>query len=342
MKPPKRRPKVPQWVVPVVGLLVSGLSLYFSFRKFDYTQFGHDVRTLIWPWVILAIAAELTSYIIDSWRWLVILSPAEQPTLLQCVQATFIGVLGNDVLLLKAGELIRPFLLTRWARVPFSLSMTAAVVERIMDGVVMVTLFYIVTADISNTPAWMRDGMFVLSVSVAIIAAIILFVLFYRSHAHRIVSGRSWTAKFLHLLEEIHMLGNWRTLACAFAMSFFYFLCQFLAVLCLGRAGNFDFGLRESAFVLLGMRLVTMIPNAPGNVGTFQLAFETSLRVLMVESFNAKSFALIAYVVMQWTPALVGVLCVALTGMSIGEIHKQAHHAHRENEELRGGVIEAG
>ena len=192
----KRRPKVPKWVVPVVGLLVSGLSLYFSFRKFDYTQFGHDVRTLIWAWVILAIAAELVSYVIDSWRWLVILSPAEQPTLLQCVQATFIGVLGNDVLLLKAGELIRPFLLTRWACVPFSLSMTAAVVERIMDGIVMVTLFYVVTADISNTPTWMRDGMFVLGIFIAVIAALILFVLFYRSHAHRIVSGRSWTAKF--------------------------------------------------------------------------------------------------------------------------------------------------
>lgn len=332
--PGNSRRRAPSWLVPVAGLTVSAVSLYFSFSKFDFGQFKHDVVTLIWPWVVLGVLAELLSYVIDAWRWLVVLSPAEQPTLLQCTQATFIGVLGNDVLLFKAGEIIRPYLLTRWAKVPFSLSMTAAIIERIMDGVMMSAMFYLVTSGaITNVPALMRDGMFVLTLGVAAVAAVLLFILFYKSHAHRVVSGRKWTAKFLHILDEIHLLGCWRTLAAALALSVIYFLMQFLAVLCLARAFNFDFGLRESAFLLLGMRLVTMVPNAPGNVGTFQLAFESALRVLMVERFNATSFALIAYVAMQWTPALVGAICVALTGMSIGEIHKHAHHAHREHQD---------
>jgi uncharacterized protein (TIRG00374 family) len=338
MSPPpavKRRPRIPKWFIPALGFVVSIVSLYFSFRKFDYAALGHDVVRLSWLWVVLGVSLELLSYVVDAWRWLVILSPAEQPTLMQCMQSTFIGLFANDILPAKAGEIIRPYLLTRWAGVPLSLSITSAVLERIFDGIAMVISFYLVTYDMPGLPMFLRDVMFTLGTTLFIITAIILFILFYRSHAHRVVSGRTWAAKFIHVLEELHLLGNWRTLGIAFAQSFLYFLLQFSAVMCLAHADNFDFGLKESAFLLLVVRVATMIPNAPGNIGAFQFFFEQGLRLLMVESFNAKSFALIAYFFLTAPPLIVGAISVALTGMSIGEMHKQAHHAHREHEQSR-------
>ena len=170
-----------------------------------------------------------------------------------------------------------------------------------------------------------------LTLSLTAITAVFLFVLFYKGHAHRVVSGRPWMAKFVHLLDEIHLLGNWRTLGIAFAQRFLFLLCQVLAVFCLARAFNFDFGLFESTFVLLVIRLITLIPNAPGNIGSFQLACEQALRMLLVETGNAKSFALIAYFFITVSPMVVGAIAVMLTGLSIGELHKQAHHAHREH-----------
>jgi len=330
-----KKSRVPGWLFPAAGFAVSIVSLYFAFRKFDYDQLGRDVEHLLWPWVLLGITFELATYVVDGWRWLVILSPAEQPTLVQCVRATFIGIFANDVLPAKAGELIRPYLLHKWAEVPLSLSITSAAVERIMDGIAMVLLLYLSALDIPNLPGWLRDGMATLSIVIGAITAVFMFVLFYRTHAHRMVSGNKWSLKFIHLLEEIHLLGNWRSLGTAFGLTFVYFLCQFVAMFCLARAFNFDFGLKESAFVLLVVRLITMIPNAPGNIGVFQEACEQGLRMLMVESFNAKSFALIAYFFITAPPLVVGAISVMLTGMSIGEIHKHAHHAQREHEKSR-------
>ena len=265
-----KRPKVPNWLFPAAGFAVSIVSLFLAFRKFDYGELGRDVEHLIWPWVLLGVAFELVTYVVDGWRWLVILSPAEQPSMLQCTRATFIGIFANDVLLLKAGELIRPYLLTRWAGVPLSLSFTSAAIERIMDGIAMVSLFYLTSLDVPNLPWELRDSMFVFAVIVGSVTAVFLLVLFYRTHAHRVVSGGKWTCKFIHLLEEIHLLGNWRTLGIGFALTFLYFLCQFLAMFCFARAFNFDFGLKDSAFVLLVIRFVTLVPAAPGNLGVFQ------------------------------------------------------------------------
>jgi uncharacterized protein (TIRG00374 family) len=331
----KRRPRVPKWLVPALGFAVSIVSCYFAFRKFDYGQLGRDFEHLLWPWVILGVACELGSYVIDAWRWLVILSPAEEPTLLQCIQATFIGLFANDVLPAKAGEVIRPYLLSRWADVPLSLSITSAAMERLMDGVAMVICFYIASYGMVGLPMWLRDGMGTLATAVGVITAVFLFILFYKKHAHSVVSGSKWTAKFVHLLEELHLLGCWNTLGIAFLLSFGYFLLQFLAVFCLARAYNFDFGLREATFVLLVVRLITLVPSAPGNIGSFQFICEQALRMLMVESFNAKSFAAIAYFFVTAPPLIVGAITVMLSGLNIGELHKQANHAHREHEESR-------
>src|SRR5277367_6101591 len=136
----------PKWLIPTLGFAVSLISLWLVFRRFDFDQLARDVRSISWPWVAAAVAAELLCHVVDAWRWLVILSPAERPTLLQAVQATFIGMFANDVLPAKAGEIIRPYLLTTWARVPLSLSITSAVIERIFDGITLVIIFFL-TAD---------------------------------------------------------------------------------------------------------------------------------------------------------------------------------------------------
>lgn len=324
--------KVPKWLVPALGFSVSVASLYIVFRKFPFEQLRHDVQTLAWIWVVAAVLAELTSHVVDAWRWMVILSPAEKPTLIQCVQSTFIGLFANDVLPAKAGEVIRAFLLTRWAAVPLSLSLTSAFLERVFDGVAMVIVFFLVSRDVGNLPAWLREGMGTLALTLFIIMTLFLLVLFYRSHAHRVVSGNPWTSRFCHLLEELHLLGNAKTLGAGFALSFVYLFLQVLSVWCLGHAANYDFGLKESAFLLLVIRLGTMIPNAPGNIGAFQFFGEQALKMLMVESFNAKSFSAILYVVITASSGIVGGIAVMLTGLSVGELHKQAHHAHREHE----------
>src|SRR5271170_3653480 len=73
--PPKSR-RIPKWLVPTVGYSIAIASLIWVFHAFDYQQLGQDLRTLHWGWVIAGILLNIAVYLVDAWRWKVLLSPA--------------------------------------------------------------------------------------------------------------------------------------------------------------------------------------------------------------------------------------------------------------------------
>jgi glycosyltransferase 2 family protein len=319
--------KIPEWVLPAVGYAVSAASLFWVFKRFDFVSLWSDVRALEWIWIVVGVACEMTSHVVDAWRWKVILQPAEDAPFWVCVEATFVGLFANDVLPAKAGEIIRAYLLAVSSEVPIALALMSAAIERLFDGLVMFLVFFAITLDMRNVGG-LRSGMGLLGFITMGVLAIMLFILFYKSHAHTVISGNKFAVKFIHLLDELHRIGDLRALGTAFAISFLYLLLQICAVAALARADSFDFGLKEAAFVLLVLRLGTMIPNAPGNLGTFQFAAERALRLLTVEAASAKSFAAILYVFMTLPALVAGAISVAFTGVSIREIHHHARKAH--------------
>ena len=196
------RLKIPKWLVPTFGYAVALAALFLVFRGFDYRQLAHDVRTLRWGWVSLGIVLNLTVYIIDSWRWQILLSPAEEAPFGECTKAVFIGLVANGLLPAKAGEVIRCYLLSFWTDTPLSLALTSDAIGRVMDGIWMVLAFYLFTAGMTNIPRQFEDGAVALSVGIALLTAMLLFVLFRREHANSFVSGNKWATRFTQLLMK--------------------------------------------------------------------------------------------------------------------------------------------
>src|SRR5271156_5016866 len=100
--PPQHR-RIPRWLVPAAGYSIALASLIWVFHGFDYQQLIKDVRALHWGWVLLGIALNLAVYLVDAWRWSVLLRPAEIVPLDECVTAIFVGLVANGVLPAEAG-----------------------------------------------------------------------------------------------------------------------------------------------------------------------------------------------------------------------------------------------
>lgn len=301
---------------------VSIACLVWALRGYDFSQMR--AFSVKWGWVLLAVVFELAVYLVQAWRWMTLLSPVERPRFWETAQAIYIGLFASDVLPLRPGEIIRGYLLTIWAEIPISLTLTSMVVERVLDGIWLVAAFWVV-ASLIDMPPWLVDLAELVAAIVAVLAVVFLYILFRKQHAHTFLSGRSWGSKFLHVLDQLHQLGNWRTLARAFGITMLYWAAQILPVWALFRSYDMDLSIWAASAVLVIKSIGTAIPSAPGNLGVLQSMVTEALRPFSVELNVRVELSWLIWAVMTLPPLCAGFIAVLLTGRSIGEIH---HHAH--------------
>jgi uncharacterized protein (TIRG00374 family) len=321
---PARR-KIPRWLLMVVTYAVSAASLVWALRGYDFSEIYAAILSVNWGWVFLAVVLELCVYLLHAWRWQTLLSPVARPSFWETAQAIYIGLFASGVLPLRPGEIIRGYLLTVWAGIPLSLTLTSMVIERILDGIWLVIAFGIATS-LTTIPRALIDFAQALTIGVAAVAGVFLYVLFRKQHAHTFLSGRSWGRKFVHVLDQIHQLGDWRSVARAFGITCLFWIMQILPVWALFRSYDMDLSIWVASVVLIIKSIGTVIPSAPGNLGVFQSVVVLALGIFNVEHNVALELSVLAWAALTLPLLIVGFIAVLLTGSNIGEIH---HHAHK-------------
>jgi uncharacterized protein (TIRG00374 family) len=335
-----KRRGIPKWLLPVAGYGLSAVSLIWVFSKFPFAQLGEHLKTLSWTWVAIAIATEVAVYFADAWRWMVLLGPAGSPSFMSCLQAVFVGIFANDILPARTGEIIRCFLLSYKTRVRLSLAITSDVILRLMDGLWVVIVYLLVTSQISSH-VWVDGGMWVVGGCVVPLGLIVLWVLFHRQHAHHFVNRRSWGARFIHLLEEVHRLGHWRELRVAMMIGGLYWLLQALAIWAVCRADNFEYSASQILFLLVVKTVATLIPGAPANMGLYQSSAVYAMGLLFTEKGEAEILAQIMFVVLTLPLIVCGAIAIASAGFNLSDLHRHAHNAHKAST-LRTGAPQEG
>lgn len=312
----------------LVTWVISIGSLVWALRGYDFSQIEVAILSVKWGWVLLAVLLELAVYVVQGWRWLTLLRPIARLGLWETVHAIYIGLFASDVLPLRPGEIIRGYLLAVWGEIPISLSLTSMVIERVLDGIWLVAAFWI-SASLVSMPRALVDFAQVLAVGVLALAALFLYILFRKHHAHSFLSSQTWGQKFLHVLDQIHQLGNWRTLANAFGITCLYWALQILPVWALFHSYDMDLSIWNASVVLVIKAIGTVIPSAPGNLGVFQSVVKMSLTLFGVEPNVAFELSVLMWAVMTLPPLIVGFIAVLFTGRSIMDIHHHAstHHA---------------
>jgi uncharacterized membrane protein YbhN (UPF0104 family) len=122
-------------------------------------------------------------------------------------------------------------------------------------------------------------------------------------------------------------MGNWRTLAGAWGITFLYWFLQVLSVYALFLSYDMDLNVWHGWVVTLIKSIGTAIPSAPGNIGVFQSVVKMSLtNIYNVEPGVAVELSLLMWVVMTLPLLVVGLIAVLLTGSSLREIHHHARH----------------
>jgi uncharacterized protein (TIRG00374 family) len=327
---PSRR-KMPSWLPQVLGCGLAVGCLLWVLHGYRVNELLPAIRSLDWRWVSVAILADLAVYVAHAWRWNTLLAPVVRLRFWRTVQAIYIGLFANEVLPLRAGELIRCYLLAHWSDLRLSLSFASAAVERLIDGVWMLLTFVITAGFVKGIP---RDLIILVQVLGALIvfsAGALIWIVFTRREAHAVDNESRWSSTLRHVVEGLQLMGNPRTLGATSLISLLYLLLQVVTVYALMKSYGLDLSFWVAAGVLAIIRVATVLPNAPGNVGLLNVACVAALRLFDVETNDAKTFSFILLGAQAVPLLLGGAIATALTGLNIGEIHARAKRSVHSN-----------
>ena len=331
---PSRQSRLRNRIFLLVTLVVSVACLAWSLHGVSWRELATEIGELDWRWIAIGVGAELATYVIQGWRWSLLLQPVGKAQVGASTRAIFVGLFANEVLPLRAGELVRCFLLTQWSEIPISVTLASALIERIFDGVLLLVGVFYSLRYIHHFPlsrgqgraiGLVTDGAVFLALVIVICGAILAIAMYWREQAlDALLDGPlfSWAHVFI---EDLHRIGHSGYLYASFAMSIPHLLLQVIPIFAVMQAYGLDeASWRGAAALMVLLRLRAVAPQAPGNVGLFQVISTLGLTLFGVQQAMARRFTLILWGVITLPLLLVGFVDSVLTGAHIGDVHQQA------------------
>jgi uncharacterized protein (TIRG00374 family) len=128
----------------IVVLLVAAALVALFLRNVDLRRVASDIASAEPEWLAMALVLSIGNLAIRSYRWRYLLEPLGHTTFSESFQATTVGFAASAVLPARAGEVIRPYFVSRLAsrhdRMTTSGAFATIILERILDVITVLVL----------------------------------------------------------------------------------------------------------------------------------------------------------------------------------------------------------
>src|SRR5512140_757264 len=316
-----------------LGVFISAVFLYFVVRKLDWVRFWLTLKTANYWWIIPGVAVYFVAVWARAWRWHYLLKPVKAIKTSTMFPVTCIGYMGNNIFPARAGEVLRAVVLKRREGVPVSASLATIIVEKFFDAVVMLGFVFVNLPELAKLKG--SSSGFVGNIQeVAIFGTILAFVIlivfllaamfpqvtarFGQWFIDRLVPNRFrlQTAGIMNkFLEGLASLRSPANVLMVFVTSVVIWLLETGKYWFVMHSFNFE----VSFFALMLMNgivnLITIIPAAPGYIGTFDASGIAVLVAYGVNRAVAAGYTIVLHVAL-WLPiTLVGAYFMAREGI---------------------------
>jgi uncharacterized protein (TIRG00374 family) len=279
-----------------------------------------------WRDVVLAIMLDVLTYVLQGLRWRLLLAPVGRLSILKAAQGIYAALFINEVVPLRPGELIRAFLAGGWLSTSFNSILPSIAVERLLDGV-WVTVGISVAAMFVRLPRSLVVAGDVLGIIMLLATAAFLWIVFSQrstrqpeEHKSRSLLVHKIRGLISHFSDGIRQIGFSNRLYLAIALSCGMLVCQILALWFLMHACRIALPLSVAGVAFLIVRVGTMIPNAPANVGSFQFFTFLALRSFGVEKTVAAGFSIVYFAALTLPLWTLGLLSLVGSGVHLSRI----------------------
>jgi uncharacterized protein (TIRG00374 family) len=312
----------------LASLVVGGVFLYLAFRDVSWEQLRDAFAQLDVRWLVPAVAISLLIQVFRAWRWQLVLRPLAHVRFGTLWVVASVAYMAINLLPIRMGEVVRPWLLSRRSSVSFSNVVGNLIIEKTFDSAVIVFYILVGLLTTKNLPHWVRTGAVVPAVAFVGLAALVV-LLWWRGE--RFVER--WVVRWLparfgarvvavarSLVDGMRVLGDPRLVLVVFLVSLGLWFLPILSSWVMINGFGFDvpFNAALAVFILIGFG--TALPQLPGMVGTYQLACVWALGLFGVPQPDALAYGIVLNAVQLSTLVAQGLVALPLAGVSVGDL----------------------
>ncbi|MGH7389568.1 MAG: lysylphosphatidylglycerol synthase transmembrane domain-containing protein [Candidatus Rokuibacteriota bacterium] len=320
------------------GVVISAVLIGVLLWTVDLRELAASLKRTRWEWTLLSVACALAGLWIRARRWRYLFPPGSDPPAL--VPAVMIGYMVNNLLPLRAGEIVRVYVVARRWRRGFWTALATLVVERVLDSLAIVLILGVLVLLIPVPAVFRWTAVTLLAVDVLAVAAL-AFLAAAPATGRRLLTAltRRWPGlgeRLTRVFDRFVLgLAGVRTpahLLPLLAWSALVWVAPALAAWTMLRALDLDLPLVVGWTVLAFVGMGISIPSAPGYVGVFHYAAVLALEVFGVPRPAALGYAILFHATQFIAVTIVGWIYLLREQLTLGE----ATHA-RPAEEAGSG-----
>ncbi|MDH5758166.1 MAG: flippase-like domain-containing protein [Gemmatimonadota bacterium] len=326
------------WGKTVFGVAVTVLLLWWALHDVSLREVWELIGEGDPLLLLAAVTVATLGFLIRAMRWRILLAPVKPDTTFRSrFTAVSIGFMANNVLPARVGEFARALAFSRLEPVSASAAFGSLVVERVLDGLVLL-LFLVLPVFSPGFPgaAVFSEGMgsLVLKGAVAALAVVggclAVMVVWPRAFVRFAVGVSRWLPRSLarplvdsleSFLSSLQVLRSPRLLTLAVLWSLAFWSWHAVSFWLGMKAFGIDTGFVSAVFTEAVVGFGVAIPSAPGFVGTFHASASFALSdVYGVEAARSLAFAF-GYHFGGWIPVtVIGLHYAWKMGLSLGDV----------------------
>ncbi len=328
-----------------LSLVVSGGFLYLAFRNVELDELGRALARVDGGWLLVAVVVSLLIMVFRAWRWQLELWPLERVPLGRLWVISSVAYLAINLLPVRLGEVVRPWLLSRRSRVSFSNVVGNLVLEKTVDLVVVVVYILVGLLTIGALPPWVRRlALFPTGVAAVLVSLVLLFwwkgEVFVERWVLRVLPqrfGRRLRAILASVAEGMKVLPNTGLLLAVFVVSLSLWFLPIVSSYVMIRAFELDAPFSAALVVFIFIGFGTALPNLPGMIGPYQYACQLALGLFGVSQVDGLAYGLVLNAVQFLTLVAQGLCALPIAGVRFADIRKAGDEVKLEGAAAREG-----
>lgn len=292
----------------VLSLGLSAGALYYVLGDLHFNAIWQSMQSIHPGYTMAYVGTLMFTQLARAMRWGILIQPFCRISQSAVWRISNVGNMAIMLLPLRLGEFARPYLMKKEAGVSLSAGMGAAVVERVLDGLLVTLIFFVTTWTLDERHpisaslhygSLLALGIFA-GASVAIVLTLWAHNLMQRLLAAFFGSLAPKLADTLMAMLDAFVLGlralpNLKATTSVIVWTLLYWSVNALGLYWLMCAFGWDVPVVAGFTVVCVLVIGIMIPAGPGFLGVYQAAIVAGLHVYNVPQLDALAYSFVAW-----------------------------------------------